>query len=154
MGLVGVGVDQWEEERAGVPLWELYPLVALRSSAHPCFPAPLSELRIDVVFKIRTLPQGGAAMSETRFTPGPWRVEHADGNCHIRDAAGNSLMCDEPYYPWVPKEQGDWYLIAAAPELFEALKHLVEKCRVYGGPSGGKMYLSRAKAALAKAVQP
>lgn len=43
------------------------------------------------------------------------------------------------------------YLIAAAPELLGALKHLVEKCHTYGGPKGGKMDLSQARAAIAKA---
>jgi len=31
-------------------------------------------------------------------------------------------MCDEQYYPWVPNNEADWNLIAAAPELFAALK--------------------------------
>jgi hypothetical protein len=31
-------------------------------------------------------------------------------------------MCDEHYYPWVPASEADWNLIAAAPELYAALK--------------------------------
>lgn len=65
-------------------------------------------------------------MSDTKFTPGPWINEE---NFHIRDAAGNSLMCAEQYYPWVPENDADWNLIAAAPEMYAACqKALARGC--------------------------
>jgi hypothetical protein len=61
-------------------------------------------------------------MSETKFTPSPWSFDKAaDGNWHIRDASGNSMMCDEEYYPWVPDNEADWNLIAAAPDMYTQL---------------------------------
>lgn len=33
-------------------------------------------------------------------------------------------MCAEHYYPWVPDNDADWDLIAAAPEMYAALKVL------------------------------
>jgi hypothetical protein len=61
----------------------------------------------------------------TPFSKGPWRQVYRDGNHHIEDSDGNSLICDEQYYPWVPKKQGDWNLITAAPELLGALSNLL-----------------------------
>ena len=55
-----------------------------------------------------------------KFTPGPWKFEQSD-NWYIRDAAGNAFQCDEHYYPWVSSNIADWHLIAAAPEMYEAL---------------------------------
>lgn len=62
----------------------------------------------------------------SKHTPGPWRL--TDGNSdtyecrQIKSADGRSLMGDEQYYPWTPSDIEDWRLIAAAPELLEALK--------------------------------
>ncbi len=53
----------------------------------------------------------------TRYTPGPWRVSYERGTTQIRSADNDSLMCDETYYPWVPDNQNDWTIIAAAPDL-------------------------------------
>lgn len=33
------------------------------------------------------------------------------------------IMGSAAYYPWVPDNEADWRLIAAAPELLEALKY-------------------------------
>lgn len=65
----------------------------------------------------------------TKHTPGPWRIlrENVDGDVEtqILSADGNSLMGDARYYPWVPAYEADWLLIAAAPELLEALRKAV-----------------------------
>lgn len=61
-------------------------------------------------------------MSKTAHTPGPWRVSFEGGTTQIRAANNESLMCDETYYPWVPENYADWYLIAAAPDLLKALE--------------------------------
>lgn len=67
-------------------------------------------------------------MSESKFSKGPWRVEHSNGNTQIRDAAGNSLMCDEQYYPWTPDKAEDWNLISAAPDMYEVICDIVFDC--------------------------
>lgn len=59
---------------------------------------------------------------EQEHSKGPWRVTCERGCTHIRSAENESLMCDETYYPWVPENQKDWDLIAAAPELLESLE--------------------------------
>jgi hypothetical protein len=35
-------------------------------------------------------------------------------------------MGAETYYPWVPSNEADWHLMAAAPDLLAALKDLLE----------------------------
>lgn len=61
-------------------------------------------------------------MTELKHTPGPWILTREEGARHIRRTDGLSLMCDEPYYPWCPKEDADWQLIAAAPDMRAALE--------------------------------
>lgn len=51
------------------------------------------------------------------YTPGPWRESYERGTTQIRSADNESLMGDETYYPWVPENDADWTLIAAAPDL-------------------------------------
>ena len=62
------------------------------------------------------------------YTKGPWTLTLTDdeykGKHTITDADGEELMCDMNYYPWCPDSTSDWHLIAAAPELLEALKEL------------------------------
>lgn len=56
-----------------------------------------------------------------------WKFERSgDGNRHIRTADGKSIMCDEEYYPWCPEEDSHWHLIAAAPDLLDALLGMLE----------------------------
>lgn len=68
-------------------------------------------------------------MSEAKHTPGPWRVSYERGTTQILTADNESIMCDETYYPWVPKNDADWHLIAAAPDLLEALAPLDDAAR-------------------------
>lgn len=37
----------------------------------------------------------------------------------------DAIMCDATYYPWTPDDDEDWRLMAAAPELHDALRNLV-----------------------------
>lgn len=65
-----------------------------------------------------------------QHTPGPWKLEtdekrYDDASLVIYDSDGNALMGNAPYYPWVPDNKSDWLLIAAAPELLEALQGLI-----------------------------
>jgi len=89
----------------------------------------------------------------SKHTPGPWRL--TDGNSdtyecrQIKSADGRSLMGDEQYYPWTPSDIEDWRLIAAAPELLEALKEalsLIETLTPLDGDTCRK-----ARKAIAKA---
>lgn len=57
----------------------------------------------------------------SKFTPGPWSFE-VDDCWVIRDAGGDSFMGNETFYPWNSDNEADWHLIAAAPEMYEALK--------------------------------
>lgn len=65
----------------------------------------------------------------TKHTPGPW-VFSQDAGWYIR-AEGVSLMGNETYYPWNPENIADWQLIAAAPDLLEALKALSCTARTF-----------------------
>ena len=49
-------------------------------------------------------------------TPGPWVVEYKHDTTRLI-AGGECTMCDETYYPWVPYNDGDWHLIALAPDM-------------------------------------
>ena len=62
-------------------------------------------------------------MTQTKWTPGPWTVEYK-GGCTRLETSRGVTMCDENYYPWAPDNDADWHLIAAAPDLYDALKEL------------------------------
>jgi len=74
-------------------------------------------------------PEEARALAErlTGYTPGPWRILYERGSSHLRSADNTSLMCDETYYPWVPETEGDWEIIAAAPDLHAALTAMVDE---------------------------
>ena len=59
-------------------------------------------------------------MTQSKHTKGPWEFRKDD--CWTIFADGSSIMGDMQYYPWVPDNEADWRLIAAAPELLEALQ--------------------------------
>lgn len=56
----------------------------------------------------------------SKHTPGPWKFKIDE--CWLIEANKESIMGNESYYPWVPKEEADWHLIAAAPELLDACR--------------------------------
>ena len=58
-----------------------------------------------------------------KHTPGPWVFRKDEGWTILAD--GESIMGNEQYYPWCPWNEADWRLIAAAPEMLEALKLLM-----------------------------
>jgi len=68
-------------------------------------------------------------MSETKHTPGPWRIELRGGDKYLYGAEPeqSALMCDMSYYPWTPDTDADWHLIAAAPDLLAALKAMLSE---------------------------
>ena len=65
-------------------------------------------------------------MSETKFTPGPWTVHHRMRDCVTFEGKFGTenlfLENREGYYAC--QSEYDAHLIAAAPELYEALEHL------------------------------
>lgn len=94
-------------------------------------------------------------MSERNHTPGPW---HVAGGCQIRSDR------DQIAKVWMMRGgegKANARLIAAAPELLEALKELVKAnedhnesvSKVIGEPLGWKdSYLDKARSAIAKAL--
>ena len=75
-------------------------------------------------------------------TPGPWHLKiDGSGIMHIKTAGGTSLMSNSNYgYP--PAYEADWHLIAAAPELLEALETLLALNENYSA-FGGEIYRDR-----------
>jgi hypothetical protein len=104
-------------------------------------------------------------MSDTKFTPGPWRVELGDGYPH---AGSWCVVCDthpSKYTPLVAvqdfddRSEADARLIAAAPDIYDALilalpyVETAESDDAYK-PSSARRVTETIRAALAKAVQP
>jgi len=79
-------------------------------------------------------------MSEPKFTPGPW---NADGVYVCDENDSEVALCDGDN--WEPNS----YLIAAAPELYEALEAMLDLVRAEN--DGELLIAHEAKAALAKA---
>ena len=59
------------------------------------------------------------------YTPGPWRyIEHKDGTVGVEIDRGHQLLYD--LEGSCPQCFGNMHLISKAPEMFDALKELVE----------------------------
>lgn len=100
-------------------------------------------------------------MSEKKWTPGPWVVnpefikwarlgDHSESPTAILSDKGKKVLyCSE----WLNVEDSDVALMAAAPELYEALFRLTTECVIDGkeGEAGYDCWIHHAKAALAKA---
>lgn len=65
----------------------------------------------------------------TTHTRGPWRIGGDDGSIWVRPLRGN-VICDliarDTCNPATEEDMANANLIAAAPELLEALKRIVE----------------------------
>lgn len=96
--------------------------------------------------------------AETKFTPGPWKIHNKNLNykIKIRDSTGDTVCVILP-----AQDDGctlaDASLIAAAPELYEALQAMTAAFRLYVGheadPAQDEVDAFKlARAALAKAV--
>jgi len=82
-------------------------------------------------------------MLETPYTPGPWRAERPRKRWRVRNMEGIFVMEDWGGLQHAEvRREADARLIAAAPQLYEALKVIVEH---YGDP------LQVATAAIRKA---
>ena len=58
----------------------------------------------------------------TEHTPGPWSITESATHITVRNRDGDAVFHDDKRLDGV---RGDAYLIAAAPELLEALEDLV-----------------------------
>lgn len=80
-------------------------------------------------------------MNKPKFTPGPWRLRHGSEskieNIAGRKVATADLQDMQPYSPWgqmrgriaaTPERKVNAALIAAAPEMYEALADIAENC--------------------------
>jgi len=93
-------------------------------------------------------------MTETKWTPGPWSINTGlDQRPYIVAGEKNWPPLGKVYrdsidgdLPW----EANAHLIAAAPELYEALWQLVERQQPYSIEQGVKYWEERARAALAK----
>lgn len=88
-------------------------------------------------------------MSTSKHTPGPWLLDMADGTGWICTNGGRSGF--EPLAHLSDVSDADARLIAAAPELLEALRAVVAAHTGWEGqfPS----YVAAAVAAIAKATE-
>lgn len=89
-------------------------------------------------------------MSETMFTPGPWENGGSivgAGNIIIRQQWEGTIIIDEL--------QANANLIAAAPDMYEALEMAILEYGKHGGPwnvpSEPGTWIDKAKAAIVKA---
>ncbi len=106
-------------------------------------------------------------MSETKFTAGPWQIKsdylpedrrtviaNVDGEIFPDGGMSHSYdliaRCDDEFEEFLPECEANARLIAAAPDLYEALLELADA-------PAGRLNLqapwTKARAALAKAVQ-
>jgi hypothetical protein len=118
----------------------------------------INEKTVDMTFD--EFCRGGKSI-----TPGPWHFVIEDGERKIaappksKDYKREILMCDEPYYPYCPDEDADWRLIAAAPDMLDALKNLLWyvgqlEMLVYSADDAGEHEeVAKARAAIAKAEE-
>lgn len=98
-------------------------------------------------------------MTEETYTPGPWHLVcicgdgvttistvNPEGRSDKEVDEGSVLSCSE----WISVSEQDARLMAAAPELLEALRDAME-CLEMENPLAYKMQISKAKAAISKA---
>jgi len=96
---------------------------------------------------------------EVKFTPGPWKLREVGDKCkHLCPAAQDDTSIltvaleyhedeEDPTYFGAVYNQADARLIAAAPELLEALKIAAS----YIGPNIPGVEMAKIEAAIAKA---
>ena len=92
---------------------------------------------------------------ESKHTPGPWKVANNSrsvlaGPVKINQQAGPAAQCAAVEAKNEFTLRANARLIAAAPEMLEALTELVEWSKTSNGTS--KQVVDKAKAAIAKAI--
>jgi len=69
-------------------------------------------------------------MSESKHTKGPWHWEYSDGLRKRLTTVGSDVFTaalTDDYFPYVDIDEPDANLIAAAPELLEALEFALQQ---------------------------
>ena len=91
------------------------------------------------------------AAKHTPATPGPWVVSRVmeDESALINDSTGRTILLVENFTP--AERDANAALIAAAPELADALEQIVRGDFPHGGTYSGSQCVEIARAALAKA---
>lgn len=98
-------------------------------------------------------------MSEAKFTPGPWSIEKTTYGYGVRAPQWGYVAIHDtsPHDHWNEGQSANRMLIAAAPDLFEALKTLYEETADYIernnlGDVHHNLSMQLARAALNKAT--
>lgn len=84
-----------------------------------------------------------------KHTPGPWVFDTSNDGESVKASNGNYIIEDVYHADYVSGSTADRRLIAAAPELLEALQDMVD---YYGTASADVEALTKARAAIAKAT--
>ena len=86
-------------------------------------------------------------MSEINFTPGPWKIKEHDMGEFIYCSQGYplALPCDRP------EHNANSHLIAAAPDLYEALERCLEALIYHQCPNTVDMVIAVMSKARGKA---
>lgn len=95
-------------------------------------------------------------MGEVKHTKGPWTLKITRDGWEIVSADGESFMGEASYYPWQSGNIADAILIAAAPDLLEALRDMEAYCAPYAEDfepeDAVSEAFSNARAAISKAT--
>jgi len=93
-------------------------------------------------------------MSEAKFVPGPWRVRINNGNILVvgpNNIHIGTSECKDRFPTNKGTQAANARLMAAAPEMYQALKTLLFNCRHGNGLEAQYQALDKAESALAKA---
>jgi hypothetical protein len=90
----------------------------------------------------------------SKHTPGPWHYfETEDGRCRVKPLNGKYIVAEcSAMEPQCEEQGSNARLIAAAPDLLEALRRLLDSGDVRDAAEKGA--LAAARAAIAKAEGP
>lgn len=86
----------------------------------------------------------------TKYTPAPWRVHHSHGWLVVEDD-NEEMFVQVKKGIGSEKDRANAYLIAAAPELLEALQNLANIMIAFED-DGSKHVFQSAKSAISKAL--
>ena len=90
-------------------------------------------------------------MADLNYTKGEWRIEHYPDS-QIKIHSGFESICGLTYDGKVADEvEANAHLIAAAPDMYEALERLVDYLNYLGVPEDCEDQYEEANKALAKA---
>jgi hypothetical protein len=89
-------------------------------------------------------------MSETKFTPGPWRANRTSVRALKRTVADCEFADVSPLRVH-PEDMANARLIAAAPDLYEALVAITDQMELVGDARKDAPFIETARAAIAKA---